>query len=617
MKTSKVASTILHHGGAINTGFLPMAVAQTSFLVNRLGQDCEPMQFVRELTQNAIEAIVRTKESGEIRWGHVQQIFPSGISATKLAITDTGDGMTGEFLEKHINHLSASGSQQDLNGNFGVGAKISTIPRNPIGVAYRSWTNGDGHQVWLYQDALGQYGLRQFPMGDDEFSYHPSVSDSLKPAIIRDHGTQVILMGTAEGEDTTKPPEGISSSLSWISKYINSRYFQFPKGVTIRVQETKDGQAKASKNSIRRLTGQRPYLEDHAIDSGTVKLSGGKAHWWILHDDRNLTADSAYIEPAGHVAALYQNELYELRSGRSGTSRLQQFGVIFGFRRVVIYLEPRCSSHYQVTSNTTRSHLLSNNQPLPWDEWAAEFRKKMPAKLRKFIEEQGAEACGTDHSHIVRNRIQKVIDLFRAHRYRLNPAGNEKAGDHAAGSRSGRKATTASKTNKVKAGHKSGAGRDRNGQKDNGKSAKKINQEVYPQVVWISTKERTREPGFLEDRAAAYLADQNLLQINGDFWVFGDMIDHCSQEVTDYPGGKDVAATTARAWYEQVLTETVIGIRALRNRKDWSDRDVDNALSPEALTEPFLLRAGYILKDDAGRRQLTAVGRERVQELSR
>jgi Holliday junction DNA helicase RuvB len=34
------------------------------------------------------------------------------------------------------------------------------------------------------------------------------------------------------------------------------------------------------------------------------------------------------------------------------------------------------------------------------------------------------------------------------------------------------------------------------------------------------------------------------------------------------------------------------------------------------VTEPFLLRAGYILKDDAGRRQLTALGRERVQELS-
>jgi Holliday junction DNA helicase RuvB len=35
------------------------------------------------------------------------------------------------------------------------------------------------------------------------------------------------------------------------------------------------------------------------------------------------------------------------------------------------------------------------------------------------------------------------------------------------------------------------------------------------------------------------------------------------------------------------------------------------------VTEPFLLRAGYLLKDDQGRRQLTALGRERVQELSR
>ena len=34
------------------------------------------------------------------------------------------------------------------------------------------------------------------------------------------------------------------------------------------------------------------------------------------------------------------------------------------------------------------------------------------------------------------------------------------------------------------------------------------------------------------------------------------------------------------------------------------------------VTEPFLLRARYILKDDQGRRQLTALGQERVQKLS-
>ena len=36
---------------------LPMTVAGTGFLVDRLGQDCSPLQFLRELTQNSIEAI--------------------------------------------------------------------------------------------------------------------------------------------------------------------------------------------------------------------------------------------------------------------------------------------------------------------------------------------------------------------------------------------------------------------------------------------------------------------------------------------------------------------------------------------------------------------------------
>lgn len=111
-----------------NPGFLPMEVAQTSFLVDRLGQDCEPAQFLRELTQNSIEAIARSREPGEVRWQTVQFNFPSGKSGIKLSITDSGVGMTGEEMERHINQLSASGSQQSMQGNFGVGAKITIAP---------------------------------------------------------------------------------------------------------------------------------------------------------------------------------------------------------------------------------------------------------------------------------------------------------------------------------------------------------------------------------------------------------------------------------------------------------------------------------------------------------
>ena len=117
---------------------------------------------------------------------------------------------------------------------------------------------------------------------------------------------------------------------------------------------------------------------------------------------------------------------------------------------------------------------------------------------------------------------------------------------------------------------------------------------------WLSTEDGTRTDGFLEDRAAVYLPDQHLLQINRDFWVFKDMIDDCCKDLADYPGAKDLAAAMVRPWYEQALVETVIGVRALTNRKEWSNRDVDRALSAEALTAAAMQRyhVAVAAKDD-------------------
>ena len=102
-------------------GLLPLEVAHTSFLLERLGQDCEPQQYLRELTQNSLEAIARSGANGEILWKAAPVTLPSGKSGLKLSITDSGDGMTATDLENHINRLSSSGRQQTHEGNFGVG----------------------------------------------------------------------------------------------------------------------------------------------------------------------------------------------------------------------------------------------------------------------------------------------------------------------------------------------------------------------------------------------------------------------------------------------------------------------------------------------------------------
>jgi HSP90 family molecular chaperone len=98
-------------------GLLPLEVAHTSFLLERLGQDCEPLQYLRELTQNSLEAVVRTGQPGHILWRAAPTSFPSGKSGLKLSITDSGDGMSASDLESHINRLSSSGAQQAHDGN--------------------------------------------------------------------------------------------------------------------------------------------------------------------------------------------------------------------------------------------------------------------------------------------------------------------------------------------------------------------------------------------------------------------------------------------------------------------------------------------------------------------
>ena len=50
---------------------------------------------------------------------------------------------------------------------------------------------------------------------------------------------------------------------------------------------------------------------------GQVELADATAHWWILKDEPAISNNSGFIESAGHVAALYQSELYELATARA------------------------------------------------------------------------------------------------------------------------------------------------------------------------------------------------------------------------------------------------------------------------------------------------------------
>jgi len=578
-----------HFSGKI----LAMSVHNIGFLLDRLGQDCHPLQFLRELTQNSIEAIQRVNKSGSITWDVDWNIYDlEGVY--KLCITDTGDGMTGEEMVKFINQLSSSVGEQSLMGNYGVGGKIAAATRNHAGLIYLSWKEGQGSMIQLYRDPQSQkYGLKQWQWEDGTYAHYLPIDDDVKPQGIESHGTRVILLGNSSADNTLQAPSASPSPSRWISKYLNTRYFSFPDDITVRSREGwENPRSDKDRNVLRTLTGQKQYLDNHAETSGIVTLNGAKAYWWILRDESAITSNSGYIESAGHVAALYQNELYELTSGRAGMSKLQQFGITFGYKFVVIYIEPDRDGNCLLTTNTARTILLINNEPLPWSDWAAEFRESMPTELKEFVEERASKTIASDHTKSIRDRLKDIMELFKISRYRPSPQG-----------------TSLIDTERlVRGGYSKPDGRTRLSsnpsgkeggtigniyavfEKPSGKPGEKVHPDLFPTVHWITSENGSREPGQMEDRAAQYLVDQNILLINSDFRVFADMQKSFEIDYKTKPGSADMIKDVVRGWFEQALVETIIGVQGLQNSKEWSPADIDTALSEEALTTAVMQR---------------------------
>lgn len=49
-------------------------------------------------------------------------------------------------------------------------------------------------------------------------------------------------------------------------------------------------------------------------------------------------------------------------------------------------------------------------------------------------------------------------------------------------------------------------------------------------------------------------------------------------------------AESVHNWYEQALTETIIGLQGMKGSPEWSKDKLDNALSEEALTAVVMQR---------------------------
>lgn len=556
-----------------------------TFLIENMGKDCPPMQYIRELTQNSIEAILRGGfKSGEIVWD-IDETLKEATGLEKLCIIDTGIAMAPEEMTHYLNKLSVSGGVQGFDKNFGIGGKIAAATKNQAGIIYESWQqNADtGNSVVLWKDPDSElYGLRQLQKIPGKPNHVRQIGWEKAPKIINSagHGTKVTLFGDKDEANTFRKDDNtIATKNTWIAYYLNSRYFKFPENITVQAREHYENKY----SQLRRVNGMQKFLKDQAVDFGTEIVSNAKIHWWILEKDAAKKGSGWYYS-TGHVAALYQNEMYNFTKGKSAISRLQSFGVFAGASRVVIYVEPTGAG---VMPNVVRTELQLRGDSLPWDEYCEEFRAKLPAAIKKLVDDEVAKFS---HGQEALKLIAKIRTLFNFPRYRafsggdiyLNPAGLTIATD--TDQEETDKQESAQKSAKSKKPTRSTAKLDAYIQSEfeTPTVGNKANEVSYPKIHWVEEKP---EDYNLTDRAACYLATSHTIYINANFRGFTHLIEFVLDGFQGWPGARTLATKEMRNYYELSFMESVLGMLSIQaSTNQWSAEECEKALSPEALT---------------------------------
>jgi len=583
-------------------GWHELAVANPTFLLERLGSECTDLQGLRELTVNGLDAIAAfgADRPGRVVWDLDWERFEaSGGCVRKLSVIDTGTGMTAEQLRRYINQLAASGREQSGRGNFGVGAKVAAGSRNPHGLEYRSWQEGHGSLVCFKRHPDGRWGLEPQRWADGHVDYWRPLGDAEKPRLLhgQDHGTQVVLLGQHGRHDTTQPPPSVTDARPhWITRYLNARFLRFPAHVEVLVREHHG----RDEQPLRRIHGEQHHLEHHAVAAGTVELGDAIVRWWVLDDDhRSRRREAVLWASTGHAAAVFDDELYDtLPPTRGGYGRLQDFGIRFGCERVVLHVEPQ-DGVAGVECNTARTLLLLDHEPLPWTRWGQEFAAAMPEQILRLQE----LAAGTDcvpRREAIRGRVSAILPLYRLSRYRPTRTQSQTQAEQATARPPDETTVTAvERSASPSTGptvHPTGASLQRKPNHslagvqapadDPDQDALSPAVVDLPDVAWISARDATRAPGDLEDQAARYHPARHELTINADFRAITDLTAHWRTRYRGVPGAHATIEAQVREWCEQVLVEVVLAAR----NSQWKAEQLEALLSPSSFTAALLPR---------------------------
>ena len=453
-----------------------------ALLIDRAYQDGDEFQWLRELVKNGIEAGATKVQLG-VHWDGSQRSdwgeLPGGHHLLKgvfrAVYYDNGDGM-GDQMAEYMTGLLALDSKDSLSGdlhsNKAMGARVSTLPWNKLGMVVVSWHANypEGRLMWLHHvpsaeiGSIGHYEAATLEW-DDETGTH---FDEVCPADVFEEfigdrpiwlgpqedgsvgtGCMFLMLGDRPDHNTILGPSSTWKNAS-IHRYLAERFWDIPDGVEISVDvpyntdlsswskyaiqrhdnKRLDGgsvKAQESKRHYNRgvLAGrshaEQPSSKGDKSNYQTIEVpNGGTIHVYLAPEERSYGSWEQGHRPM--IGYLYRGELYH-KSRESRTYRQWGVGPADVRKRLWIIVEPREALNnddpfggvYPTGSRTSLQYVQpldpsAGTRPEGKDLPFSEYRELFARNIPEFVKEAIFAATSSDTEDLDDELVRRIAD---------------------------------------------------------------------------------------------------------------------------------------------------------------------------------------------------------------
>lgn len=563
----------------------PIKIDDTDFLVATTIERCPKTMMIRELTKNALEAASRAPEDSR------QVIFRvvDFNGTPKLSIWNTGPGMDASQLYRMCDLASSIGKAKGLDANFGMGAKVASLPSNKLGMIYRSCTAGRVHEVILCQRD-GRYGRLRRTHEDGTFTEVLDVT-----ALALDEGynldadwTEVRLLGNEEDQHTARDPYNSDPAVDaqWLATYLYHRFYRLPERVKVTLQSGthKLGAGTRAFETLPTRAASGAFERTETVEAaGGIKIQYFYDPPYERSPSHNRSISGAIQSALSLAGVVYKDELYDVKTGRAWAINAPMFGIPFGSKHISVHIElPENSNVLPEGYRQFLRYRTGEQDVVQAAHFAELVAQHRPQWLIDIIRSLAPESTSNDD---IRSELQKLLDELRVRRVapRLGPTGselvdpNEGVGNQPVKSADGSTGTSEKpKTKHIDLSLAPQGAKPADLWKD---------RERAPEIILLRTPEEVEEKQ-LRGRAARYYDNGQLFlnMLYPSIKEMRDILELSYASVADVEGMREAALAQAEKSMMLRVGRAVVFALAKQLNKEWDADAVNHALAPESLS---------------------------------